>query len=231
MGESAVLMAAGMGTRMMPLTKTTPKPLIRVHGTPMIETMIDGLLQRQVERICIVTGFLHNQFQYLAEKYPQAEILYNPYFETQNNISSLYIARKFLAAGDCFICESDIYVKDLSIFQRELFSSCYYGRMQEGYSDDWVFDLEEERIVRIGRGGTDTYNMTGIAFFKGADALMLKEKIEDTYRTEKNRQMFWDEVVNANLDTLSMKVEPVETGQLYEIDTVKELWALESSTF
>ena len=94
-----------------------------------------------------------------------------------------------------------------------------------------MFDLEEERIVRIGRGGTDTYNMTGIAFFKGADALMLKEKIEDTYRTEKNRQMFWDEVVNANLDTLSMKVEPVETGQLYEIDTVKDLRALESSTF
>lgn len=193
----------------------------------MIETMIDGLLQRSVERIQIVTGYLAEQFDYLTDKYSQVALLYNPYFKTQNNISSLYAARKLLEAGDCFICESDIFVQDPSIFQKELSSSCYYGRMQEGYSDDWVFDLKDERIVRIGRGGSDSYNMTGISYFKAADARIIKEKLEEAYAIDTKRQMFWDEVVNENLDSLNIKVEPVNAGQLYEIDTVKELQAIE----
>ena len=46
MKEYAILMAAGMGTRMRPLTETMPKPLIPVHGKPMIETVIDGQIGR-----------------------------------------------------------------------------------------------------------------------------------------------------------------------------------------
>ena len=44
MKETAILMAAGLGERMRPLTETTPKPLVKVHGKPMIETVVEGLL-------------------------------------------------------------------------------------------------------------------------------------------------------------------------------------------
>ncbi len=223
MKETAILMAAGLGERMRPLTETTPKPLVKVHGKPMIETVVEGLLARPVEEIYVVTGYLGVQFEGLCDKYPSVKLIQNPDYGTKNNISSIYAARKVLGSGNCFICESDLYVADPSIFQKELPHSCYYGRMQEGYSDDWVFDLQEGYITRVGKGGEDTYNMVGISYFKQAEALILKEEIEKAYRIEENGNLFWDDVVNRNLDKLRLRVEPVKEGQLVEIDTVEEL--------
>lgn len=222
--EIAVLMAAGLGSRMRPLTEKVPKPLVKAHGRSMIDTVISALEGRGVEHIYIVVGYLGEQFGFLAENYPNVTIIRNTEYNEKNNISSIHAAAEVMRTADCFICEADLFVSDPSIFKAKLDRSCYYGKMVKGYSDDWVFDLDKDGfITRVGKGGTDTYNMVGVSYFKQKDAALIADAVLEAYRHEGHEQLYWDEIVDQQLGNLKLVINPVTAEQIVEIDSVDEL--------
>lgn len=107
----AVILAAGMATRLRPLTNDRPKCLLEVGGRSLLGRTIDNVLAAGVAELTIVTGYLHEMIEkYVAEHYPKLAVryIYNEVYATTNNIFSLYLARPEVEGSDFLLLDSDI---------------------------------------------------------------------------------------------------------------------------
>ena len=236
MSEIAILMAAGLGSRMRPLTDTMPKPLVTVKGTPLVETVLAALDRRGVKEIYVVTGYLREKFAPLAARHPNVRLVENAEYDTKNNINSIAVVADEMASADCFVCEADLFVPDADLLRRPLDRSGYFGKMVKGFSDDWVFETEagkdgERRITRVGKGGTDCFNMVGISYFRQADAAKIAAAVREAVKDPANAQLFWDEIVDRLVKSgeLDLAIHEVQPGEIVECDTVADLKALEET--
>ena len=89
----AIILAAGLGTRLRPMTENTPKALVKVNQKPLVEYQIEFLKERGIDDIIIVVGYLEEQFDYLKEKYG-VRLVFNDKYADYNNFYSLYLVKK-----------------------------------------------------------------------------------------------------------------------------------------
>lgn len=100
--KKAIIIAACFGSRLVPITLERPKPLVVVNGIRITDTLLDALLNKGIEEIYIIRGYKKEMFDVLLDKYPNIKFIDNPYYETCNNISSVYVARDLLE--NSYIC-------------------------------------------------------------------------------------------------------------------------------
>ena len=216
---------------MRPLTDTTAKPLVKVNGIPLIETVLAALKKRGVEEIYIVTGYKAEQFKSLADNDGAVRLVHNSEYATKNNINSIAIVADRMMNADCFICEADLFVANESVLCRDLQTSGYFGKMVKGHSDDWVFDTDSTgRITRVGKYGDDCFNMVGVSYFKAMDAAKIAAAVLEDVKKPENAQLFWDEVVDRLVKQggLDLVIHEVSPDEIIECDTVEDLQKLEA---
>lgn len=227
--ERAVIVAAGTGTRMRPVTDEIPKPLVPVHGVRMIDTIIDGLHQNGIYEIYVVVGYLKERFAELPEQYPGLTLIENPDYDQANNISSLYYAREHLE--NAVILDGDQVVRDPAIleprFQRSGYC-CFYSHEPTG---EWVLTLEgegapEERVVAScsRTGGPQGWELHSVSFWSKEDGARLRGHLEQEYMVSRNRDIYWDDVaLFCHREDYRLGIRPIRREQLLEIDSLEEL--------
>lgn len=227
--KKAIIMAAGIGKRMQPLTLTIPKPLITVNGKVMIESIIEGLKQNNINEIHIVVGYLKEQFSYLTEKYDNVDLIENPYYDTCNNISSLYVAREYL--GDCIILDGDQIINNIEILKPVFEKSGYNGIYVSKHTDEWLMSVNDEGIVtscsRV--GGEVGWQLFSVSRWTAEDGKKLKKHLEIEFENG-NRQIYWDDVVMfCHFNDYKLGVFKMNEGDIREIDSLEELIEIDSS--
>lgn len=225
---NAIIVAAGFGSRLRPLTYSTPKPLIEVFNQPIIERNIEFLLEKGINDIYIIVGYLEEKFEYLKEKYPQIKLIYNKKYSEYNNIYSLYLVKDYLE--NSYIFEGDIYLKD-NLFQFSEETSCAYCKKIIERNNEWQMLVDKENYVRkIEIGGENNYIISGPRFLKKQDSIKLKKLLELYCRDEeKKEKLFWDDILKENIDNFKIKVKEISEDSIYEIDTLEDLILLDNS--
>ena len=220
----AILMAAGMGTRLRPLTENTPKSLIEVNGMSLLERQIINLREIGVEEIIVLTGYLNEKFDDIVKKYNLIKIV-NDKYDVYNNIYTMYLVRDYLK--DAFVIDADNYMTRNFLPKTQPKTSIYYSACKENIVNEWIFKYEENgRIygVEIGKENSKpSYIMSGASYWTEKDGQLISEKVKKAVEEEKLFDIYWDNIAVENYDNMEVYIEKIESNDIFEIDTVSDL--------
>ena len=227
--KRAVFIAAGFGTRLVPITFNTPKPLVRVHGVRIIDRLIDACLQAGINEIFIVRGYLGELFDQLLYKYPMVKFLENPVYNEANNIRSALVARYMLS--NAYVFEADLLISNPSIIRKYHYTSDFLGIKKER-SDDWCFKVKDGMILeeKVGGEGSDIWQMVGISYWNEADGHKLSQDIADVYASPGGKERYWEQVpLVYRKEHYQVAVRECHDEDIVEIDTFNELKAIDKT--
>ena len=225
--RKAIILAAGFGQRLAPVTLDTPKPLVKVKGVRILDTLLDALYAKGITNITIVRGYKKEQFDQLLEKNPTIRFIDNPEFNLANNISSAVHAVDLI--DRCYICEADLYITNPEIIDKYAYRSNYLG-MKVTQTDDWCFREHNGNIVDYQLGGTDCYQAFGIAYLDSEDAEKLRADLCRVYASHGGRENLWEMVpLRIAKKNYHFEIRECQKSDIFEIDNFIELIAADES--
>ena len=224
----AIIVAAGEGSRLRPVTLTIPKPLVPVNGKRMIDTSIEALKRNGIHEIIIVCGYKSEMFFEAFKDDPEVTVIENVHYLEGNNITSMYAAKDFLPGS--FVLEGDIIISNDDILRPEIEKSGYCANYLEE-APEWALKVENGRIMSCEiKGAPDAYRLWGISMWTREDGERLAELVRAQIEDIKDWNVYWDELALFKYkEQFDLGIREIGESDIIEIDTFEELVEMDPS--
>lgn len=214
--NKAVILAAGVGIRAVPINKETPKAFLEINGEKLIERQIKQLHEAKINDIYIVVGYMKETFEYLIDDF-NVNLIINSEYSTKNNLHSLFLAKEHLE--NTYIIPSDIWFEQNPFLEDELYSWYMVGDYFDDDSEVRINRKNELVKVKKGTGGNA---MIGLSYLTKDDSIIIKDKLVSYNSNPLFDNAFWEETLFNN-DKMMISYKNVNPDNAVEINTYEQL--------
>lgn len=221
--HNAIILAAGYGMRTVPLNMEVPKGLLEINGEPLIEHIIKQLHDVGIHDICIVVGYMKEQYEYLIDEY-NVELLINPEYHTKNNLYSLSLAADKIS--NTYIIPCDIWCTKNPFDYYELYS---WYMVNDLVDDDSTIRINRKmELVNIEKGAGGN-GMIGISYLAEETASIVRDRLNQYKDKPQYDDCFW-EVALLNKNKMVVYANVVSFTDVIEINTYEQLRDFDSNS-
>jgi choline kinase len=228
----AVILSAGQGKRLLPLTESTPKCLLRVAGRSMLEWQLGALGRCGIERVTVVVGFAADQVDALGAAWPAppaVQTLYNPFFSVADNLASCWVARGEMT-GDFVLLNGDTLFEP-AVLRRLLEAPPRPVTLAVDHKpayddDDMKVSLDGSRLRRVGKqlppAEVDGESI-GMMVFRGEGAALFGAAADRALRRPEALRRWYLSVVDEMAQAGHASVRSIQGLEWTEVDCAEDL--------
>jgi len=224
----AIILASGKGERLYPLTKNTPKSLLRIKNKEILGLQIESLVDCRIRDIVITTGPFENKIKkYVKNNYPSVNVFYvnNPKYDSTNYIYSMWLTKNFIN-DDIILLHGDL------LFEKKLLKRLTTGKVNHVLVNkkikppkkDFKAIIENEKVIKIGTKffGKNAFACFPMYKFSRKDFLFWLDEIEK-YIKKREVNIYAENVFNEISDKILLYPIYFDDEMCMEIDTEEDL--------
>jgi CTP:phosphocholine cytidylyltransferase-like protein/aminoglycoside phosphotransferase len=220
--DNAVIMAAGMSPRFVPISLEKPMGLTVIKNQTLIERQIEQLQEAGIKNIILVLGYKKEAFFYLESKYEGITIVINPEYNVKHNCNSLYLAKEYLK--NSYICSSDNYFEE-NPFEEYVYRSFYASVQVTEKTDEWYLLADSKmNISKVEKSGDAGYIMLGHAYWDREFSRAMVKFLKENHETGSYDRYVWEQILADHIKDLpEMEIKLYPAGTIFEFDSLDEL--------
>jgi len=230
-----VILAAGQGKRLLPLTEDIPKCLLDIGGRRLLERQIDAFAACDVSEIVVITGYgaaqVDEVLDHLRSTLPDVALktTFNPFFGVADNLASCWMARHQMDQDFILVNGDNLFQADMV---KQLLKApdapitVAIARKQEYDNDDMKVMLDGARLTEIGKTlPVDTVNAEsiGMLLFRGEGPMLYRAALEEAMLETTGLRQWYLSVINALAKQVSVMTQPVDGIEWCEVDFPADL--------
>lgn len=221
--KNAIILAAGVGLRMVPINTIQPKGLISVKGERIIERLINQLHEKNITDITIVVGFMKEKFEYLIDKY-NVKLVYNKDYVDKDNLYSLNrVSNKI---NNTYIIQSDVYSFTNPFSTSEFNSWC---SLAEERTKKLKIKVDKQFSISYTNKPAEMNQLIGISYINKNDSEILVENIKNCLTNFDCEASKWEESL-FKYNNISVFPKLFKNNQMYEITSYEDLLFIDSNS-